>query len=177
MITIYIIAVVLGLILATIMYFVNKFSYYEDYDPFGRFLLTMCVPAGLLTITVVFTSLIIGDIARTKPVETPIKYTQQEYYIDNSNQIYIKSQGLTQKVETLSATTVYSDTATQPSIKFESTKTLTDEMSTWIPFHYKSIKETHISKIILPKSALNEKLTKVDVVNTQSDTDDLNLIN
>ena len=170
MITIYIITPILGIILATIMHFVN----YECPGKFERFLITMCVPGCFLTIAVILTSMIIGDVTKTKQVETPSQYTQQQYYIDKSNQIYINSQGLTRKVETFSANIVYSDNATQPSIKFESTKTLTNEMSTWIPFYYKSIKETHISEIILPKSNLTEKLTKVDVVN-QSDSVDLTL--
>lgn len=172
MITLYIIAAILGLTLATIMFFVN----YECHGKFERFLVTMCIPACFLTIAMLLTSLIIGDVAKTKQVETPSQYTQQQYYIDNSNQIYIKSQGLTKKVETFSANIVYSDNATQPSIKFESTKTLTNEMSTWIPFYYESIKETHISEIILPKSNLTEKLTKVDVVNqVQSESVDISL--
>lgn len=175
MITIYIIAAILGIALATIWFFIDKHSYYEDYEPFARFMARLIIPAGCLTIAVLLTYLIIGDVAKTKHVETPSQYTQQQYYIDKSNQIYIESQGLTRKVETFSANIVYSDNATQPSIKFESTKTLTSEMSLWIPFYYKSIKETHISEIILPKSALTEKLTKINVLN-QSDSSDLTLI-
>lgn len=175
MITLYIIAAILGIALATIWFFIDKHSYYEDYEPFARFMARMCIPAGVFTIAMLLTSLIIGDVAKTKQVETPSQYTQQQYYIDKSNQIYINSQGLTKKVETSSANIVYSDNATQPSIKFKSTKTLTNEMSTWIPFYYKSIKETHISEIILPKSNLTEKFTKVDVVNPIQDSTDLTL--
>ncbi len=175
MITLYIIAAILGIALATIWFFIDKHSYYEDYEPFARFMARMCIPAGVFTIAMLLTSLIIGDVAKTKQVETPSQYTQQQYYIDKSNQIYINSQGLTKKVETSSANIVYSDNTTQPSIKFKSTKTLTNEMSTWIPFYYKSIKETHISEIILPKSNLTEKFTKVDVVNPIQDSTDLTL--
>jgi len=177
MITIYIIASILGIALATIWFFIDKNSYYEDYEPCARFIARMIIPAGCLTIAVLITYLIIGNVAKTKQVETPSQYTQQQYYIDKSNQLYIESQGLTRKVETFSANIAYSDNATQPSIKFESTKTLTSEMSLWIPFYYKSIKETHISEIILPKSALAEKLTKVNVLNqVQSDSTDLTII-
>lgn len=175
MITLYIIAAILGIALATIWFFIDKNSYYEDYEPFARFMARMIIPTGCFTIAMLLTSLIIGDVAKTKQVETPSQYTQQQYYIDKSNQIYIESQGLTRKVETFSANIVYSDNTTQPSIKFESTKTLTNEMSLWIPFYYKSIKETHISEIILPKSVLTEKLTKINVLN-QSDSSDLTLI-
>ncbi len=176
MITIYIIAAILGITLATIGFFVNKNSYYEYPFPGLRFVVILVIPiVGCLMTAIFITSLIIGNVAKTKQVETPSQYTQQQYYIDKSNQLYIESQGLTRKVETFSANIVYSDNATQPSIKFESTKTLTNEMSIWIPFYYKSIKETHISEIILPKAALTEKLTKINVLN-QSDSSDLTLI-
>lgn len=60
MITIYIIAAILGIALATIWFFIDKHSYYEDYEPFTRFMARMIIPTGCFTIAMLLTSLIIG---------------------------------------------------------------------------------------------------------------------
>lgn len=70
----------------------------------------------------------------------------------------------------------YNELAKSPSVEFKTTKTLTTNMSNWIPFHFESKTKTSISRIILPKSALTEKLTKVNVLNAgQSDSSNLTL--
>ena len=70
----------------------------------------------------------------------------------------------------------YNDLAKSASVEFKTTKTLTADMSDWIPFYFESKTKTSISKITLPKAALTEKLTKVTVLNSsQSDVSDLSL--
>ena len=173
MITLYIIAAILGITLATIWFFIDKHSYYEDYEPFARFMARMCIPASFFTIAILLTSLIIGDTAKTKQVETPAKYTNQTYYIDNNNQLYIEQNGITKNFGgDITSKIEYRDLAKSPSIQFETkTKINSDKPDYWIPFKYETETKTSIAKIILPKSALTQKLTRVDVLNQSTETD------
>lgn len=110
-------------------------------------------------------------------VATPERYISQSYYIDSSNHLYIQQNDTTKPFgEDVSNKIEYKDSAKEPSIEFKTVKSK-DEADHWIPFKIKYKTKTSVAKIILPKSALTEKLTKVEVNNVSnvSDSNDLNL--
>jgi len=111
-------------------------------------------------------------------VTTPNKYTNQTYYISNNERLYIQQNDTTKPFGgDISSKIEYKDSAKEPSIEFKTFKITSEEseFDDWIPFAYKDKVKTSISKVILPKSALTDKLTKVDVLN-QSDSSDLTII-
>ena len=135
--------------------------------------------AGVMVAIVVGTAVLLQfnlQSFKSKTVETPDKYTNQTYYIDNNNRLYIEQNGITKNFGgDINSKIEYQDWAKSPSIQFETTtKINSDKPDYWIPFKYKTETKTSIAKIILPKSALTQKLTKVDVAN-QPDSVDLTL--
>ncbi len=114
--------------------------------------------------------------ATTTPQEiaTPARYTNKSYYIDNNKQLYIQQNDTTKPFGgNILSKIEYKDSVKTPSIQFKTIQK-SDGFDDWIPFYFKLKTKTSISKIILPKSALTQKLTKVDVLN-QSDSSDLTL--
>lgn len=140
------------------------------------------ITIGYLTVifglgaAMVITQQIVINSSKPQTIETPNKYTTQDYYINNNNRLYINQNGtmknfggdITDKIE-------YSDVVKTPTITFKTIKKIKPKSpDDWIPFKYKTETKTSIVKIVLPKSALTEKLTKVDVVNS-ANTSDLSL--
>lgn len=116
---------------------------------------------------------------KTVKVATPEKYISQTYYIDNSNHLYIDKNDTTKSFGgDVSNKIEYNGSIKSPSIEFKTVKSK-DQADNWIPFKIKYKTKTSIAKITLPKSALTEKLTKVEVNNVSnvSDSNDLNLSN
>lgn len=100
-----------------------------------------------------------------KPVQvvTPSKYLEQSYYIDNANKIYTQQNNTTKVFsEDISSKIEYNTSNKLPSIKFKTIKTL-KKRDYWIPFKYETKTETSIDKVILPKSEITQKFTKVEV--------------
>jgi len=141
------------------------------------FLQVGAVAALILTILLMVT-LIPPLLSKPTEIATPGKYTSQTYYIDNSKQLYIQQNDTTKPFGgDISSKIEYKDSAKEPSIEFKTIKSA-DDNDDWIPFKYNHNVKTSISKVILPKSALTDKLTKVNVLNqTQSDSTDLTLSN
>lgn len=123
-------------------------------------------------------ALIPPEMSKPTDVATPDKYTNQTYYIDKTNRLYIQENDTTKPFGgDISSKIEYKESAKEPSIEFKTTKSLGDS-DNWIPFKYKHNIKTSISKVILPKSALTGNLTKVTVLNTnQSESTDLSLSN
>ena len=119
-----------------------------------------------------------GQAAKGVEVETPAKYIDQTYYIDNSKRLYIQQEDTTKQFGgDVSSKIEYKDSAKEPSIKFKTIKSV-GKPDDWIPFKYKEKFKTSISKVILPKSDLTGNLTKMTVLNSsQSDSSDLSLSN
>ena len=132
--------------------------------------------AAICTILFIGGGLITKQVSQPTEITTPGKYTSQTYYIDNSKRLYIQQNDTTKPFGgDISSKIEYKDSAKEPSIEFKTIKSFGD-LDLWIPSKYKEEFKTSISKVILPKSALTEKLTKVNVLN-QSDSNDLTLIN
>lgn len=147
-----------------------------DYGFIGDLLNDLIDCIGIiLTIAVITVGLLQFNLQnfKSKTVETPAKYTNQTYYIDNNNQLYIEQNGITKNFgRDITSKIEYRDLAKSPSIQFETkTKINSDKPDHWIPFKYETERKTSIAKIILPKSALTQKLTKVDVLNQSIETD------
>ena len=140
------------------------------------FLQVGAVAALILTISWMV-SMIPPLLSHPTEVATPGKYTNKTYYIDNSKRLYIQQNDTTKPFGgDISSKIEYKDSAKEPSIEFKTVKSAYDN-DVWIPFKYNHNVKTSISKVILPKSALTDKLTKVNVLNqTQSDSTDLTLI-
>lgn len=120
-------------------------------------------------------SLIAKQVSQPTEITTPGKYTSQTYYIDNSKRLYIQQNDTTKPFGgDISSKIEYKESAKEPSIEFKTIKSL-GEPDDWNPFKFKHNVKTSISKVILPKSALTQKLTKVDVVNPIQDSTDLTL--
>ena len=134
--------------------------------------------AVVCTILFAGSNLIAKEVSKPTEVATPAKYTNQTYYISNNERLYIQQNDTTKPFgEDISSKIEYKESAKEPSIEFKTIKSLGDN-DDWIPFKYKHNVKTSISKVILPKSALTEKLTKVNVLNqTQSDSTDLTFSN
>ena len=178
MYTLAILCLIIGAILALIVSVLNE-SGIGSYSPIPRPFAAFILPGLIIGVIVAGSQIIIPEISHPSNIATPTKYTNQHYYIDSKANLYVEQNGNMQFVTKPKEKLIqYNELAKSPSVEFKTTKTLTTNMSNWIPFYYKSIKETHISEIILPKSALTEKLTKVNVLNTgQSDSSDLTLSN
>ena len=170
MYTLLIVTIVLGAILALI-----KRDTVEDGALFAVFLL----PFMIANVIIAVTMFVIPEVVHPSNVATPAKYTNQTYYIDPDDNLYVDKNGDTQFIEKPKKQLIqYNDLAKSASVEFKTTKTLTVNMSNWIPFYFESKTKTSISKITLPKAALTEKLTKVTVLNSsQSDASDLSLAN
>ena len=134
--------------------------------------------AAICTILFIGGGLITKQVSKPTEITTPAKYTNQTYYINNSNRLYIQQNDTTKQFGgDISSKIEYKDSAKEPSIEFKTIKSLGDN-DDWDPFKFKHNVKTSISKVILPKSALTDKLTKVTVLNqTQSDSTDLTLSN
>ena len=124
------------------------------------------------------TSEINGQAPKGVEVATPAKYTNQTYYIDNSNRLYIQQNDDTTKQfgGDISSKIEYSAKSKEPSIKFKTVK-IKGDPDDWIPFKHKEEFKTSVSKVILPKSDLTGKLTKVTVLNNSQSASDLSLSN
>lgn len=134
---------------------------------------------GIISIIGLFLLLVQGlwmNTVKSVKLATPEKYISQTYYIDSSNHLYIDQNDTTKSFGgDVSNKIEYKGSIQSPSIEFKTVKSPV-KVNMWIPFNIKYKTKTSISKIILPKSALTEKLTKVEVLNAlQSDSDDLNL--
>ena len=135
---------------------------------------------GIISIIGIFMLLVQGlwmNTIKTVKVATPEKFISQTYYIDSSNHLYIDQNDSTKSFGgDVSNKIEYKGSIKSPSIEFKTVKSPV-KVNMWIPFNIKYKTKTSISKIILPKSALTEKLTKVEVKNASnvSDSDDLNL--
>jgi len=139
------------------------------------FLYIGCIIAVICAILFAGVCLITKQTSKTTVIATPAKYTNKTYYIDNTKRLYIQQNDTTKQFGgDISSKIEYKDSAKEPSIKFKTIKSFGD-LDLWSP-KYKEEFKTSISKIILPKSALTEKLTKVNVLN-QSDSTDLTLSN
>ena len=140
-----------------------------------------CTIGIICTILFIGGGLITKQVSQPTEITTPGKYTSQTYYIDNSKRLYIQQNDTTKPFGgDISSKIEYKDSAKEPSIEFKTFKITSEEseFDDWIPFAYKDKVKTSISKVILPKSALTDKLTKVTVLNqTQSDSTDLTLSN
>ena len=136
-----------------------------------------CTIGIICTILFIGGGLITKQVSQPTEITTPGKYTSQTYYIDNSKRLYIQQNDTTKPFGgDISSKIEYKDSAKEPSIEFKTVKSAYDN-DVWIPFKYNHNVKTSISKVILPKSALTDKLTKVNVLNqTQSDSTDLTLI-
>lgn len=117
-----------------------------------------------------------GQASKGVEVATSTKYTNQTYYINNSNRLYIQQNDTTKPFGgDISSKIEYKDSAKEPAIEFKTIKSVGDP-DDWVPFKHKEVFKTSISKIILPKAALTGNLTKVTVLNSsQSDSSDLSL--
>ena len=116
-----------------------------------------------------------GQAFKGVEVATPSKYINQTYYIDNSKRLYIQQDDTTKQFGgDVSSKIEYKDSAKEPSIKFKTIKSV-GKPDAWIPFKYKEKFKTSVSKVILPKSDLTGNLTKMTVLNSQSDSSDLSL--
>ncbi len=178
MFTLAILCLSVGSILALIFSVVNE-SGIESYSPIPRPFAAFILPWAIVGLIVSGSQIIIPEISHPSNIATPAKYTNQHYYIDSNANIYVDKNGSMQLVEKPKKQLIqYNELAKSASIEFKTTKTLTTNMSNWIPFYFESKTKTSISKVILPKSALTEKLTKVNVLNqAQSDSSDLTLSN
>ena len=109
-------------------------------------------------------------------VATPVKFTSQTYYIDDSKRLYIQQNDTTKPFdEDVSSKIEYKDSAKEPAIEFKTIKSIGDA-DAWIPFKHKEVFKTSVSKVILPKSALTGNLTKVTILNSsQSDASNLSV--
>lgn len=148
-------------------------TYEYDYIKIGS-IIAISIGTILLLVQVIW----INNI-KTVKVATPEKYISQTYYIDSSNHLYIDQNDTTKSYGgDVSNKIEYKGSIKSPSIEFKTVKSK-DKVDNWIPFKIKYKTKTSIAKIILPKSALTEKLTKVEVKNLSnaSDSDDLNLEN
>ena len=105
-----------------------------------------------------------GQASKGVEVETPAKYIDQTYYIDNSKRLYIQQEDTTKQFGgDVSSKIEYKDSAKEPSIKFKTIKSV-GKPDAWIPFKYKEKFKTSVSKVILPKSDLTGNLTKMTVL-------------
>lgn len=180
MFTLIILFIVLGAILALISYVVeDEAGMIGAYSPIPKPLAAFLIPGLIMVIIVVTIQLIIINVSHPSNIATPAKYTNQNYYIDSNANLYVDQNENIQLVTKPKEQLIqYNELAKSPSVEFKTTKTLTPNMSNWIPFYFESKTKTSISKIILPKSALTENLTKVNVLNqAQSDSSDLSLSN
>ena len=146
----------------------------------GDALFAVCVlPFMITNVIIAVTMFVIPEVVHPSNVATPAKYTNQTYYIDPDDNLYVDKNGDMQFVEKPKKQLIrYNELAKSATVEFKTTKTLDDTMSLWIPFYFESKTKTSISKITLPKAALTEKLTKVTVLNSsQSDSSDLSLSN
>lgn len=131
--------------------------------------------AVVFTILFVGSNLITKEVSKPTEVATPAKYTNNTYYISNNERLYIQQNDTTKPFgNDISSKIEYKESAKEPSIEFKTIKSLGDP-DDWNPFKFKHNVKTSISKVILPKSALTQKLTKVDVVNPIQDSTDLTL--
>lgn len=168
MFTIIIIATALWLIGIIISNITN--ITYKDTAFYGAIAL-----AALMAFGASIVYIIIYNNNPTKTSVTPSKYANQTYYIDSNNKLYIQNTDTTKPFGgDISDKIEYRNSAKTPSIQFKTIKSIGDA-DTWIPFKYKTETKTSITKVILPKSALTQKLTKVDVVNPIQDSTDLTL--
>lgn len=144
-------------------------TYDDNYIKIGSII--AIIGAILLCVQIIF-----FKTNKTDKVATPEKYINQTYYIDSSNHLYIDQNDTTKSFGgDVSNKIEYKGSIKSPSIEFKTVKSK-DKPDDWIPFKIKYKTKTSISKISLPKSALTEKLTKVEVINNlQSDSDDLHL--
>lgn len=176
MFTLTILSIIIGAILALIAYIVEESSNFESYSPIPKPFAAFLIPVLIMVLIVSGSKIIILQVSHPSNIATPTKYTNQNYYIDSNANIYVDQNGNMQFVAKSKEQLIqYNELAKSPSIEFKTTKTLTTNMSNWIPFYFESKTKTSISKIILPKSALTKKLTKVDVVNPIQDSTDLTL--
>ncbi len=169
MVTLLILSLVFGAILALI-----KGNTVEDGTLFAVSLLPFLITNVI--IVVIQTGMQVA--LHPSTVDTPAKYNQN-YYIDPDDNLYVDKNGEMQFVEKPKKQLIrYNELAKSATVEFKTTKTLNDNMSIWIPFYFESKTKTSISKITLPKAALTEKLTRVDVLNQdQLDANDLSLSN
>ena len=139
------------------------------------FLYIGCIIAVICAILFAGVCLITKQTSKTTVIATPAKYINNTYFVDNSKRLYIQQNDTTKPFGgDISSKIEYKDSAKEPSIEFKTIKSLGD-LDLWIPSKYKHNVKTSISKVILPKSALTQKLTKVDVVNPIQDSTDLTL--
>ena len=174
MYTILIILFVLFLVVSFIGLILSIIKYNIGFILLGWGLVFVClIGSGLIYGCI---SLLITVQDSKTEVTTPNKYTNQTYYISKNERLYVQQNDTTKPFGgDISSKIEYKDSAKEPSIEFKTIKSFGD-LDLWIPSKYKEEFKTSISKVILPKSALTEKLTKVNVLN-QSDSNDLTLIN
>ena len=176
MLTLIILAIVLGAIVG-LNHIASQNRPFSEYSPSFLPYTVFCLPGMMITVIVLIVLTIIPEVSHPSTIATPAKYTNQNYYIDHDSNLYVDKNGSMQFIETPEKQLIqYNDLAKSASVEFKTTKTLTADMSDWIPFYFESKTKTSISKITLPKAALTEKLTKVTVLNSsQSDVSDLSL--
>ncbi len=156
-----ILIIIVPLIISEILYNKDFFDDFEDYIKFGSVIAS--IGGVILCIQLIM-------FINVKPVKvaTPERYISQSYYIDSSNHLYIDKNDTTKPFgEDVSNKIEYKDSAKEPSIEFKTVKSK-DEADHWIPFKIKYKTKTSVAKIILPKSTLTEKLTKVEVKNASN---------
>ena len=122
--------------------------------------------AAILYAILCVVAMIAHDLSKPTEVATPDKYANQTYYIDNNKRLYIQQNDTTKPFGgDISSKIEYKDSAKEPSIEFKTIKSVGD-YDDWNPFKFKHNVKTSVSKVILPKSALTDKLTKVTVLNS-----------
>lgn len=118
---------------------------------------------GFGTICLIFSGNMFGVNGQAPKVAIPEKYINQTYYIEHK-QLYVQYNDTIKKFGgDISSKIEYSASAKEPAIKFKTVK-IKGDPDDWIPFKYKEASKTYISKVILPKEALTEELTKLTVL-------------
>lgn len=144
----------------------------QFFPPYTVFFL----PGIIITVIVIIVLTIIPEVSHPSNVATPAKYTNQTYYIDPDDNLYVDHNGDMQFIEKPKKQLIrYNELAKSATVEFKTTKKLSANMSNWIPFYFESKTKTSISKITLPKAALTGKLTKVTVLNNSQSASDLSL--
>ena len=153
MITLLILSLVIGAILI-------KRNTVKDGSLFAVFLL----PFMITNVIIAVTETGIQVASHPSTIATPAKYNQN-YYIDTNDNLYVDHNGKMQFVEKPEQQLIqYNELAKSATVEFKTTKKLSANMSKWTPFHFESETKTSVSKVILPKSTLTGKLTKVTVL-------------
>ena len=124
--------------------------------------LELAVPIVVAGMTCVLITNDMSEASKGVEVATPAKYINQTYYIEHK-QLYVQYNDTIKKFGGDISSKIEYSTSKEPAIKFKTVK-IKGDPDDWIPFKYKEASKTYISKVILPKEALTEELTKLTVL-------------